>query len=197
MSTRGAIKDKWKLKKWYSIISPKLFGEVQLGTTPAAEDEQIIGRKVETTLYDLTGDFSLVHVHLYFRIIKNEENKAYTSFIGHELSRDYIRSLIRRKSSKIDAIIDVTTKDGYVLRVKSLALTTYRCHRSQKTAIRKIMWDLVKKKAESMTFEEFIQELVFGKLSNEMFDSAKKIYPLRKVEIEKSKVLKVPEASNL
>lgn len=194
MSTRGAIKDKWKLKKWYTIVSPKTFGELQLGLTPSMENEQLIGRKVETTLYDLTGDFSMVHVHLYFKITQVDSNKAYTRFIGHELSRDYIRSLIRRKSSKIDAIVDVTTKDGYLVRVKSLALTTYRCHRSQKTAIRKIMWDIVRKKAESMTFDEFIQEVVFGRLANEMFDSAKKIYPLRKVEVEKSKVLKVPES---
>ncbi|MEM3221393.1 MAG: 30S ribosomal protein S3ae, partial [Saccharolobus sp.] len=24
----GTIKDKWKLKKWYTIVSPKMFGEV-------------------------------------------------------------------------------------------------------------------------------------------------------------------------
>ncbi|WP_338601172.1 30S ribosomal protein S3ae [Sulfolobus tengchongensis] len=189
----GAIKDKWKMKRWYNIIAPKVFGEVPLGSTPAYDVNQTIGRRVETTLYDLTGDFSQVYVHLYFKIIENNGDRLVTRFAGHELSRDYLRSLIRRKSSKINSIIDVTTKDGYVIRVKGLVLTTYKCHQSQKTAIRKIINDIVSKKASELTFDDFVQEVVFGRLANEIFEAAKKIYPLRKAEIEKTKVLKVPE----
>ncbi|MDT7860855.1 MAG: 30S ribosomal protein S3ae [Saccharolobus sp.] len=189
----GAIKDKWKLKKWYTILAPKVFGEVPLGSTPAYDVSSAIGRKVETTLYDLTGDFSQVYVHLYFKIIGSDGDRLITRFAGHELSRDYLRSLIRRKSSKINSIVDVTTRDGYVLRVKGLVLTTYKCHQSQKTAIRKIINELVTKKASELTFDEFVQEIVFGKVANEIFEAAKKIYPLRKAEVEKTKVLKVPE----
>ncbi|MEM0015531.1 MAG: 30S ribosomal protein S3ae [Saccharolobus sp.] len=189
----GAIKDKWKLKKWYTIVSPKMFGEVALGSTPAYDPSYVIGRRVETTLYDLTGDFSQVYVHLYFKIIGNEGDKLITDFAGHELSRDYLRSLIRRKSSKVNSIVDVTTKDGYVIRVKGLVLTTYKCHQSQKTAIRKIISDIVFKKASELPFSDYVQEIVFGKVANEIFEAAKKIYPLRKAEIEKTKVLKVPE----
>ncbi|BFH73514.1 30S ribosomal protein S3ae [Sulfurisphaera javensis] len=192
MSSKTAIKDKWKLKKWFTILAPKTFGEVVLGTTPAYDSNQALNRKVETTLYDLTGDYSLVYVHLYFKIVGIEGDRLVTRFAGHELSRDYIRSLVRRKSSKIDAITDVTTKDGYLIRVKGLALTTYRAHVSQKTEIRKIIWDILSKKASESSFDEFVQDVVFGKLSNDIFQQAKKIYPLRKVEIEKTKVLKTP-----
>ena len=185
----GAIKDKWKMKRWYSIYSPKVFGEISLGSTPAFTVDQTIGRKVETTLYDLTGDFSMVYVHIYFKVASHDGDRLYTAFYGHELSRDYIRSLVRRKSSKVNTVIDVATKDGYKLRVKGLALTTYRLHREQRTAIRKIMQDLIRKDAEAHTFDEFVQEMVFGNLSNTIFSETKKIAPLRKVEIEKSKVL--------
>ncbi|AEB96091.1 30S ribosomal protein S3ae [Metallosphaera cuprina] len=191
-SGTGQIKDKWRMKKWFSIYSPKIFGEVSLGSTPAFEVSQAIGRKVETTLYDLTGDFSTVYVHIYFKIYRNEGERLFTQFAGHELSRDYIRSLVRRKSSKINKVIDITTKDGYTLRIKTLALTAYRIHRDQATVIRKIMEDVVKKSAEGKTFDEFIQEMIFGNLANNIFNEAKKIAPLRKAEIEKSKVLLVP-----
>ena len=191
-SSKGAIKDKWKLKKWFTIVTPKIFGEIVLGSTPAFDANQTIGRKVETTLYDLTGDYNLVYVHLYFKIIGAEGEKLITRFAGHELSRDYVRSLVRRKSSKINTIVDVTTKDGYTLRVKGLALTTYKAHVSQKTAIRKIISDMLSKKASESTFDEFVQDIVFGKTSNEIFELTKKICPLRKVEMEKTKLLKVP-----
>ncbi|ABP94244.1 MULTISPECIES: 30S ribosomal protein S3ae [Metallosphaera] len=188
----GALKDKWKMKKWFSIYSPKVFGEVSLGSTPAFDVSQTMGRKVETTLYDLTGDFSTVYVHLYFKVVRNEGERLFTEFAGHELSRDYVRSLVRRKSSKINKVVDITTKDGFTLRVKTLALTAYRVHREQATTIRKIMEDVVKKTAEGKTFDEFVQEMIFGNLANNIFNEAKKIAPLRKAEIEKSKVLFAP-----
>ena len=192
----GQIRDKWKLKKWFNVLAPKSFGETSLGSTLAYDITQTVNRKVETTLYDLTGDFNLVYVHLYFKVVGTEGENLVTRFAGHELSRDYLRSLIRRKSSKINHVIDVTTKDGYVIRVKGLALTTYRCHRSQKTAIRKIMEEVVTKYASELTFDEFVQKMLFGEMANAIFESAHKIYPLRRVEIEKSKVLKVPESAS-
>jgi len=190
----GGARDKWRLKKWYEVIAPQVFGNVALGTTPADDPRKLIGRVMETTLYDITGDFSLVHVHLFFQIIDvDEENlKAFTRFKGHELARDYMKSLIRRKSSKIQGIFNVTTKDGYGLRITGVALTTYRCKTSQKKAIRKIMGEIITKRASEMTLDELIKAMLFGSLANEIFEQAKKIYPLRKVEIYKSKLLTVP-----
>ncbi|BCU67371.1 30S ribosomal protein S3ae [Sulfolobales archaeon HS-7] len=189
MSSRSsAIKDKWKMKKWFTVFAPELFSGVPLGQTAAFEGSQIIGRKIETTLYDLTGDFSLVHVKVYFKITKTDNERAYSAFYGHEMARDYIRSLIRRKSSKIQNVVDVVTKDGYKIRVKALILTTYRCQRRQKTDIRKISADLIQKIASESNSNDFISSMLFGKISNEIFNTCKKIYPLRNVEIEKSKV---------
>jgi len=190
----GRPRDTWRLKKWYTVVAPKVFGEVVLGTTPADDPRKLIGRVMETTLYDLIGDFSMVHVHLYFQIVEIDEEaeKAYTRFKGHELARDYMRSLIRRKSSKVQGIFDVTTKDGYGLRITGVVLTTYRCKTSQKKAIRKIMGEIITSRASEMTLDELVKAMLFGQLSNEIFEKAKKIYPLRKVEIYKSKLLAVP-----
>ncbi len=185
-------RDKWKMKKWYTVLAPPTFGNVPIGTTPADEEWKLIGRVIETTLFDLTGDFTQVHIHLFFQVIEVKGENAFTRFKGHELSRDYMKSLIRRKSSKIAAIVDVTTKDGYGLRITGVALTTYRCKSSQKRAIRKIMAEVIKKFASEATFDELVTAMVFGKLSTEIFQKAKKIYPLRKVEIYKSKLLTIP-----
>ena len=190
----GGARDTWRLKKWYEVIAPPVFGNAVLGTTPADDPRKLIGRVMETTLYDITGDFSLVHVHLYFQIIDvDEENlKAYTRFKGHELARDYMKSFIRRKSSKVQGIYNVVTKDGYGLRITGVVLTTYRCKTSQKKAIRKIMGEIIAKRTAEMTLDELIKAMLFGQLANEIFEAAKKIYPIRKVEIYKSKLLTIP-----
>ena len=190
-------KERWRLKKWYTVLAPPVFGSIPIATTPADEPWKLLGRVIETTLYDLTGDITQVHVHLYFQIWKVEGETAYTRFKGHELARDYVRSLTRRKSSKIAAIVNVITKDGYKLRVTSIAWTTYRCKTSQKRAIRKIMMDLVTKTAAEKTLDELIVAMIFGELSQAIFNEAKKIYPLRKVEIYKSKLIAVPTPEGL
>ncbi len=187
-----AIRDKWKLKKWYTVIAPSIFGEISIGTTPADDPLKLIGRVMETTLYDITGDITQVHIRLYFQIIKVEGDKAYTRFKGHEISRDYMKSLIRRKSSKIQGIFNVETKDQYRLRLTIVALTSYRCKTSQKRAIRKIMEEYVKSKVPQLTLDELIQEMLFGRMSAEIMERARKIYPIRKVEIYKSKLLMIP-----
>ncbi len=190
-------RERWRLKKWYNVIAPEYFGSLVIATTPADEPWKLLGRKIEVTLYDLTGDITQVHVHLYFQIYKVEEENAYTIFKGHELARDYIRSLTRRKSSKITAILNVTTKDNYLLRVTLMAWTTYRCKTSQKHAIRKILMERISQIASQKLFSEFVVGMVFGEYNQELFNEAKKIYPLRKVEIAKSKLLAVPTPEGL
>ena len=192
MSSTRPVRDKWKIKKWYEVLAPEMFNYISLGTIPADDPDKLIGRVIETTLYDITGDISQVHVKLYFQIIKVEGDKAYTWFKGHELARDYMRSLIRRKSSKIQGIFDITTKDGYVLRITIVTLTSYRCKSSQKRAIRKIMRDYITSRAPELTLAELVSEILGYKISNEIAEYARKIYPIRRVEVYKTKLLMVP-----
>ncbi len=199
MSSRRkfAVRDKWKLKKWYRVIAPPIFGNMVIGTTPADDPLKLIGRVMETTLYDITGDITQVHVRLYFQIIDVKDDTAITRFKGHELSRDYMKSLIRRKSSKIQGIFNVATKDNYHLRLTIVALTSYRCRTSQKRAIRKIMEEYVNERVPQLTLDELIQEMLFGKMSAVIAERARKIYPIRKVEVYKSKLLLIPTPEGL
>jgi small subunit ribosomal protein S3Ae len=191
VSSRAVVKDKWKMKQWYTVLAPPVFGNVVIATTPADKPWKLLGRTFEVTLFDLTGDFSQVHIHLKFQAYEVKDDVVYTRFKGHELARDYMKSIIRRKSSKVAAIVNVTTKDGYGLRITGVALTAFRCKTSQKRAIRKIISEVIVNEASNKSLDELIQAMVFGSLANEVFQRAKKIYPLRKVEIYKSKLLTI------
>ncbi len=194
---RVTVKDKWKMKKWYRVVAPQIFESMPIGITPVDEEWKLLGRVFEVTLFDLTGDFSKHYVHLYFQVHDVQEGVAYTRFKGHELARDYLKSIIRRKSSKVAAIEDVKTKDGYVLRVQGMVLTAFRCKTSQKKAIRKELAEVLKSKASELTLDEFIKAMIFGELANDMFQAAKKIYPVRKAEIYKSRLLYMPTPEGL
>lgn len=189
---RKEVKDLWKQKKWYEVLAPPVFGEVSIGSIPALEPLNLIGRTVEATLYDITGDYNQVHIKLKFQIVNVEGHTAKTRFKGHELARDYLKVLTRRKSSKIQGIFKVETKDGYVLRVSLAAFTSFKAKSSQKRTIRKIMEKIISEKAREMTFDELVQAFMGDTITGEIFSEAKKIFPIRKVEIYKSKLLMVP-----
>ncbi len=190
----AATKDKWKMKEWFVVYAPDFFGSKEIGLTPADEPEKVIGRVIETTLKDLTGDFTKGQVKLYFKIYDVKGQNAYTKFKGHILARSYIRSLVRRRTTRVDGIFNVTTKDGYKLRVMGMVIAYRRIQTSQERAIREIIRDIIYKKAEELDFKDFVMEAVTGKMGAEIAKEARKIYPIKRAEIRKIKVLAEPEA---
>lgn len=188
MSTKK-VRDKWRSKVWYTVVAPPYFGNVELGAIPADEAEKLIGRVIEATLYDITGDFSHQYLKLYFQVTQVEGKTARTMFKGHEYSRDYLRSLVRRRTTKVDGIFNVSTKDGYRFRVAVCAFTLSRIKTSQEHAIRKIMAKIVEEKSAALTIDQFVQEMVLGKIASDIYNEARKIVPLRHVGVRKSKLL--------
>lgn len=181
--------DTWKKKTWYDILAPKAFGEAKIGETVSSDPAVIKGRVIKSSMMDITGDYSKQHIKMEFKLGNADGNKIHTEFIGQSLSRDYMRSQIRRKSTRVEAVIDIKTKDGHALRVKSIAMAMGRAQAAQEGAIRKIMEDIITKRAANMDLEQFINEVIKGRLSAEIYRGAGKIYSLKRVEIRKVRVL--------
>ena len=192
MSSKRRVRDKWRGKDWYVVMSPSYFGGVELGTVPSEDPQKLVGRVIDATLYDITNDFAHQYLKMYFQVTGIEGKTAQTIFKGHEYSRDYLRSLVRRRTTRVDAIINVTTKDGYRLRLAVCAFTLARIKTSQEQAIRNVMKKLVEEKASSLTFDQFVQETVLGKIASDIYNEAKKIAPMRHIGIRKSKLTSQP-----
>jgi len=191
-SKKRRVRDKWRDKDWYAVKSPSYFGGVDLGTLPSDEPSKLHGRVVDATLYDITNDFAHQYLKMYFQVTDLDGKTAQTIFKGHEYSRDYLRSLVRRRTTRIDSLLNVTTKDGYQLRVAVSAFTLARIKTSQEQAIRAITKRIVEEKAVILAFDQFVQEVVLGKIASDIYNEAKKIAPLRHVGIRKSKLLLAP-----
>ena len=184
--------DTWKDKRWYTVLAPEMFGKTSIGETPSDKPDKLIDRVIETTLGNLTNDYSKQNTKLIFKVSDVDGDTANSKFIGHQLSRDYIRSLVKRRTSRIDANTEVTTSDGYTLRVKSSSFTIKRARTSHIESIRKLMEDKTRAKAEDLELSQYIQEIVLGKLSSDIYKEAKHVYPLRRVEVRKTEILSEP-----
>ena len=188
--------DGWKAKQWYNLVAPEMLGKKNIGETVADAPEKLIGRIIEVTLGELTDDFSKQNIKLSLKVNKVGGDSAYTKFVGHKLTQEYLRSLVKRHTSSIESNISVTTKDGYTVRVKPSCFTIKRARSNQIKAIRQIMNRVIKEKAKEMDMPQLIQEVVTGKLSANIYHDVKLIYPLRRVEIRKTEIEAEPAAAS-
>ncbi|MCI4337446.1 MAG: 30S ribosomal protein S3ae, partial [Thermoplasmata archaeon] len=186
------VKDKWRSKHWFVVRAPSLFNHAEIGETMASEPEQIIGRTLETTLQEITGgaDVGKAHIKLKFQIERvSGEKTAESRFIGHELTTDYVRRLARRKRSKIDTSLMVTTKDGVQIIVKPVAVGEQRLQTRLQAELRLRLRSLLTEEAAKKTGAEFVREMLGGELGKILAHGLKSLYPLKKIEIRRSVVL--------
>lgn len=191
-SSKKRVRDKWRDKDWFTIVAPSYFGGTELGSVPSDNSSRLVGRVVDATLYDLTNDFAHQYLKMSFQVSEVEGKTARTIFKGHEYSRDYLRSLVRRKTTRIDTILSVATKDGFHVRVAVCAFTLTRIRTTQEHAIRAIMTRIVEEKAKTLTFDQFVQEVVLGKIASDVYNEAKRVAPMRHAGIRKSKLVSQP-----
>jgi small subunit ribosomal protein S3Ae len=184
MSERSVSRQKQE-KQWYTVLASEEFDRDELGETLAEESDQVLGRTIETTLGDLRDDASGNNTKLSFKINEVASDTAYTEFIKHEMTRDYMRSLVRRGSSKVEAYVTALTADDYRVQIQPVALTTKSADESQEKAVRRTMIDRVRTAVTERTFDDVVDSVVEGRLSSAIYNEAKTIYPLRRVEIQK------------
>ena len=165
------------------------------GRDPELRPSTLMGRITEVTVHDLTGDFSKMHIKIRFQVNEVRGFEAHTIFIGQDLTSDYVRRLTRRKRTKTDHVIDVRTKDGYLVRIKPMSITDQRIQASQETAVRNIMTKTLNDLAADMTISDLVKSIITGDMSKELSNAAKVIVPIKRIEVRKTEVLEMGTAS--
>jgi small subunit ribosomal protein S3Ae len=181
----------WKAKSWFKVHVPDNLGKAYIGDTIANDAESVVGRIMTATLGEIVNDYAKQHVKMSFKIATVTGDAAYTEFVGHEVTRDYLRSLVKRRSSRIDCIVPVTTKDNKKVRLTVCCYTFARANISQEHAIRNAITQSVAAQAQAWDLTTLLNGIVSGEISRDLFKAVKTIYPTRRVEVIKSKVEQV------
>lgn len=153
-----------------------------------------MGDRLGTTARKGYNDCSRQNVKMRFRIASVAGDSAYTEFIGHEVTKDYLRSLVKRRTTRIDSHIPLSTKDGKKLLLTVTCYTLTNANLSQTHAIRGMMTKYVLEQVKSGDLNAFVNSIVTGEISRELFKMLKVVFPIRRVEVIKSKV-EVPSFS--
>jgi len=178
----------WKAKNWYRVFAPENLGKTYIGDTIASDPANVVGRVMQTTLGEIINDYAKQNVKMRFRIANVAGDAAYTEFIGHEVTRDYLRSLVKRRTSRIDSHVPITTKDGKKIVLTVTCYTLTRANDSQIHAIRHEITKQVAAMGQAAEMNQLLNGIVTGEISKEVFKSVKGIFPVRRIEVIKSKV---------
>jgi len=178
----------WKLKQRFAILAPKEFDYKEVGVTFADDPKKTIGRVADISLWELIGDKTKQHLKLLLEIFDVKGDKAYTRVKKFVTDPNYLRSLVRRGVTKVDHVLRVTFKDGCKAQIKVVVITHTKVSRPVKSEIIKVINRIIESHTKN-DLNTFVQLAIFGKLGSEIFKEAKKITPIRRVEIEEIKVL--------
>ncbi|MAT48518.1 MAG: hypothetical protein CMA27_01655 [Euryarchaeota archaeon] len=184
-------RDKWKAKRFYSIRAPRNPWQYKkIGETLGENDEFVAGRIFQTTQQEFDGDFTKMHVKLNFRIIEVINQDAITEFVGHEHQNDHIRRQIRRYRGKVDAVVDVVTNDGYLVRLKPLIVTEGRVTSSMKKVMRRKVTEIITTFGSSCTYPALQKAILGSEIETSMNTALNPIAKIRSAVIAKSQLLK-------
>ncbi len=189
VSVARKAKDRWKSKVWYSLHAPAMFDYAVMAQTPAGDPAQIPGRVAEVPLQTITGNFAQKNFMLRFQVSEVRGFNAFTRYIGHKLTSDYLRALTRRKHTRVDAIFECITSDDIRIRVKPLVILDRRIQTSQEREIRSIVMQRTRAMLGELSLAEGLRLIFSGDLGRELAKHLRIIYPTKRVEVGKLDVL--------
>jgi small subunit ribosomal protein S3Ae len=190
-------KDKFKEKNWYTVVSPDYFGGKELTLSLGNSPESMVGRKVEVPVSDFTGNFKRANAKMIFRILSCQGTKCSTEFLGHSLSDDYIRRMVRRRKERIDIIHEVNASDKSKMVLKVVIVTDGKLNASKRVEIRNSVLSFLDEKSSGMTYGDLAKYVVGDDIYNDIINAAKDIYPIRKIELRKSVLVTHENSGNV
>ncbi len=191
MAAPKKVMDSWKTKSWYTIVAPKFLNEVEVTQVPALEDETLLNRILVLPLKDITRSLAHMNMNVKLRVEEIKGKTAYTKFIGHEVAREYIRTLIRRGRDVLVIVFPAVSKDGVEFKVKATVLTANKISGKQRKAVHREFVTHLREIIKQKDFGNFILDTLNGKTAQEMGVWCKRVVPLRRVEIHKTELKEV------
>lgn len=177
--------DKWKTKKWFTVLAPATFNNAVIAHTPGEEAEGLMGRTVHVSARDLTGNIKKNQLMLAFKVNNVQGLNAFTMFDSIEVQPSALRRLVRRRSTKVESVDDVTCKDGVRARIKSVALSANKISRPQQAAVRRILHAEAAEFASGTDYEALLNSCATSEPIAKAVDKARKIAPMKRVDILK------------
>jgi small subunit ribosomal protein S3Ae len=184
---KGKVVDKWKTKEWYDVTAPAAFESRKVGEIMSSEPENLVNRIVPIALVEITGRMrpESMYSKLLFRITDVKDKRANAEIIGMAVAFSYLRALARRRKSVLHDVMDITTKDGKKVRIKTMLVTKEKVSGVVKKNVRRALVSKLVADASSKAYYDLVKGIVDDTFLNEIAKGVNKINPVDHLVIKK------------
>ena len=183
ISKKKISKIKAKKKLWFKILSPKIFGNREIGESYLPLAEKAIGRVMKISLKELTSNVKDQNVYITLQINKVSGTTLNTSVIGYQLTPAYVKRIVKKRIAKLDDYFQSKTNGGKEIILKPLIITLNQTKRSTKTQLRKELQKLLMEELSKSSFEQFVTNLVTRRIQMGIKKKLNKIFPVKEATI--------------
>lgn len=194
-------------KEWFQVMAPATFKETkQVGWTVCKKPvgTQIVSdflknRVAEISYADIKEAAANVNKKIKVRIDEINGNACFTSFYQYEVARERIQSMLKKRQSLIEVITEVKTKEGVILRLSVIAVTSRRpgqtklnsyAQNSKIKLFRKKLGAHLIHLAAERSCNDLVNDIVSDSLNSKLDTFSGKVIPGIKTLISKVKISK-------
>jgi len=165
----------------------------EIGESYLSNAEKAVGRVMKVNLRNLTGSMRDQNVYISLKISGVKGQTLQTQSVGYELVPIYVKRAVRKKTSRVDDVLDFKTKDGKEVKLKALIMALNRIPKSTATEIRKAVQNELNEEISRGNFESFLTNIVNFRIQLGLKKKLTKIYPVREVMIRSAKLTDLKE----
>jgi len=176
-------------KRWFSVIAPEIFKHTEVGEVAAAEQNQLIGRTIEVNASKLTDSPKDQHRKLVLQISELVGDKVKTTVKRTFILDNYIQRTSRKYKEKFIIVPTLPSKDGSI-KMKVLVMAVKKLHQKVRATILHNMTASLTDKVAKTTIADLFLPSTLERISGELKNEVKTIYPIEKVIVWKTEVKK-------
>ena len=181
-STTAVVKQK---KRWFTVLSPEIFGSREIADLPAFTSDILKGRIVEVSGNMLTGSPKDSNKKYLLKITELKGEKAVTIPVYYALTDSHIQRTARRYKERFIDVLTLETKDSQKVIVKMQFFHTKRLHHSARASLLKEGKQLTQNMFKELEVTKLFDPLSIDKIGNDLRKALVSIYPVEKVMISR------------
>ena len=197
-------------KEWYDVRAPNQFLVRDVCKTLVSRTSGLKiaseGLIFEANLGDLSKNEEQGYRKIKLRVEDVQGDKCITLFYGMDITRDKLGSLIKKWKTLIECNVEVSTTDGYKLRLFCIAFTRKQDNQNKKTCyaqasqihrIRAKMVEIITEEVSKCDLATLVPKLCMESIGARIQKECNKIYPLENTLIRKVKMIKSPKVDTV
>ena len=199
MAKKDLKKSKIKIKKkiWCKIVAPKSFGSKEIGESYVTKAEDTLNRNMTISLRELTCSMRDQNVKVKLLLSELDGQQIKTKTVGYGVVANFVKKLVRKRTSRLDDVYILRTKDGQAVQLKTLIVTYNRINRSMGLVLRSKLKAMITEELVKGNFDEFVSKVVGIKIQSAAKRAINKMYPVKEVLIRGMELVDEKKAERL